>query len=69
VSSLTDYLFPSEPTGLGCSTILSPEGSAQFAAQIFGLKNHLVWAKLRASLLNTWISLKQADKKIRECNL
>ncbi|XP_063520604.1 bifunctional phosphoribosylaminoimidazole carboxylase/phosphoribosylaminoimidazole succinocarboxamide synthetase isoform X2 [Pongo pygmaeus] len=57
------------PSGLGCSTILSPEGSAQFAAQIFGLNNHLVWSKLRASILNTWISLKQADKKIRECNL
>ncbi|XP_059016635.1 bifunctional phosphoribosylaminoimidazole carboxylase/phosphoribosylaminoimidazole succinocarboxamide synthetase isoform X5 [Mustela lutreola] len=57
------------PSGLGCSTILSPEGSAQFAAQIFGLNNHLVWAKLRASILNTWISLKQADKKIREGNL
>nr|XP_035976653.1 uncharacterized protein LOC118553661 [Halichoerus grypus] len=54
------------PSGLGCSTILSPEGSAQFAAQIFGLNNHLVWAKLRASVLNTWISLKQADKKIRD---
>ncbi|XP_045329906.1 multifunctional protein ADE2 isoform X2 [Leopardus geoffroyi] len=57
------------PSGLGCSTILSPEGSAQFAAQIFGLNNHLVWAKLRANILNTWISLKQADKKIREGNL
>ncbi|XP_066089482.1 bifunctional phosphoribosylaminoimidazole carboxylase/phosphoribosylaminoimidazole succinocarboxamide synthetase [Saccopteryx bilineata] len=57
------------PSGLGCSTILSPEGSAQFAAQIFGLNNHLVWAKLRASILNTWISLKQADKKIREGNI
>ncbi|XP_067592197.1 bifunctional phosphoribosylaminoimidazole carboxylase/phosphoribosylaminoimidazole succinocarboxamide synthetase isoform X7 [Pseudorca crassidens] len=57
------------PSGLGCSTILSPEGSAQFAAQIFGLNNHLIWAKLRASVLNTWISFKQADKKIREGNL
>uniref|UniRef100_A0A8C5VS61 PurE domain-containing protein n=1 Tax=Microcebus murinus TaxID=30608 RepID=A0A8C5VS61_MICMU len=53
------------PSGLGCSTILSPEGSAQFAAQMFGLNNHLVWCKLRASILNTWISLKLADKKIR----
>lgn len=57
------------PSGLGCSTVLSPEGSAQFAAQIFGLNNHLVWARLRASILNTWVSLKQADKKIREGNL
>ncbi|XP_055444628.1 bifunctional phosphoribosylaminoimidazole carboxylase/phosphoribosylaminoimidazole succinocarboxamide synthetase isoform X5 [Bubalus kerabau] len=58
-----------EYEGLGCSTILSPEGSAQFAAQIFGLNNHLIWARLRASVLNTWISLKQADKKIREASL
>uniref|UniRef100_G1KIB3 PurE domain-containing protein n=1 Tax=Anolis carolinensis TaxID=28377 RepID=G1KIB3_ANOCA len=54
------------PSGLGCSTILSPEGAAQFAAQVFGLNNHFIWAKLRSSMLNTWISLKQADKKIRE---
>ncbi|XP_064005406.1 bifunctional phosphoribosylaminoimidazole carboxylase/phosphoribosylaminoimidazole succinocarboxamide synthetase [Pogoniulus pusillus] len=57
------------PSGLGCPTTLSPEGAAQFAAQIFGLNNHLVWSKLRASMLNTWISLKQADKKLRECSL
>ncbi|XP_064367191.1 bifunctional phosphoribosylaminoimidazole carboxylase/phosphoribosylaminoimidazole succinocarboxamide synthetase isoform X1 [Dromaius novaehollandiae] len=57
------------PSGLGCPTTLSPEGAAQFAAQIFGLNNHLVWAKLRSSMLNTWISLKQADKKLRECTL
>ncbi|XP_077659575.1 bifunctional phosphoribosylaminoimidazole carboxylase/phosphoribosylaminoimidazole succinocarboxamide synthetase isoform X2 [Urocitellus parryii] len=57
------------PSGLGCSTILSPEGSAQFAAQIFGLNNHLIWAKLRANILNTWIFLKQADRKIREHSL
>jgi phosphoribosylaminoimidazole carboxylase/phosphoribosylaminoimidazole-succinocarboxamide synthase len=46
-------------SGLGCSTILSPEESFQFAAQIFGLNNYLVWAKLRAYMLilNTWISL------------
>uniref|UniRef100_A0A8C6YG94 PurE domain-containing protein n=1 Tax=Naja naja TaxID=35670 RepID=A0A8C6YG94_NAJNA len=57
------------PTGLGCSTILSPEGAAQFAAQIFGLNDHCVWAKLRSCILNTWISLKQADKKMREYTL
>ncbi|XP_072192915.1 bifunctional phosphoribosylaminoimidazole carboxylase/phosphoribosylaminoimidazole succinocarboxamide synthetase isoform X2 [Excalfactoria chinensis] len=57
------------PSGLGCPTTLSPEGAAQFAAQIFGLNNHLVWAKLQSNMLNTWISLKQADKKLRECTL
>ncbi|TRZ21463.1 hypothetical protein HGM15179_005640 [Zosterops borbonicus] len=56
------------PSGLSCPTTLSPEGAAQFAAQIFGLNNHLVWAKLRSNLLNTWISLKQADKKLRACS-
>ncbi|XP_045899429.1 multifunctional protein ADE2 isoform X1 [Micropterus dolomieu] len=57
------------PSGLGCSTILSPEASAQFAAQIFGLTDHLVWCKLRASMLNTWVSLKLADKKLQACSL
>uniref|UniRef100_A0A8C2Q4Y6 PurE domain-containing protein n=1 Tax=Cyprinus carpio TaxID=7962 RepID=A0A8C2Q4Y6_CYPCA len=57
------------PSGLGCSTVLSPEAAAQFAAQILGLNDHLVWLKLRASMLNTWISLKQADKKLQECSL
>ncbi|ROL51021.1 Multifunctional protein ADE2 [Anabarilius grahami] len=57
------------PSGLGCSTVLSPEAAAQFAAQILGLNDHLVWARLRASMLNTWVSLKQADKKLQECSL
>ncbi|XP_062413066.1 multifunctional protein ADE2 isoform X2 [Sardina pilchardus] len=57
------------PSGLGCSTILSPDAAAQFAAQIFGLTNHMVWCKLRASILNTWISLKLADKKLQACSL
>ncbi|XP_077463115.1 bifunctional phosphoribosylaminoimidazole carboxylase/phosphoribosylaminoimidazole succinocarboxamide synthetase isoform X2 [Stigmatopora argus] len=57
------------PSGLGCSTILSPDAAAQFAAQIFGLTNHLVWCKLRASMLNTWVGLKVADKKLQACTL
>ncbi|XP_075422181.1 bifunctional phosphoribosylaminoimidazole carboxylase/phosphoribosylaminoimidazole succinocarboxamide synthetase isoform X2 [Ascaphus truei] len=57
------------PSGLGCATVLSPEAAAQFAAQIFGLSNHLVWSKLRSCTLNTWISLKQADMKLRECSM
>lgn len=57
------------PSGLGCSTILSPDAAAQFAAQIFGLNDHLVWGKLRASMLNTWTSLKLADQKLQACSL
>ena len=53
-------------SGLGYSTILSPEGSAQLATQIFGLNNHLLWGKLQASTLNTRIIWKKGDKKIRE---
>lgn len=57
------------PAGLGCSTVISPEAAAQFAAQIMGLSNHLVWCKLRASMLNTWVSLKVADQKLQACSL
>ncbi|XP_029003404.1 multifunctional protein ADE2 isoform X1 [Betta splendens] len=57
------------PSGLGCSTVLSPEAAAQFAAQIFGLTDHLVWCKLRASMLNTWVALKLADKKLQACSI
>ncbi|XP_061833399.2 bifunctional phosphoribosylaminoimidazole carboxylase/phosphoribosylaminoimidazole succinocarboxamide synthetase [Nerophis lumbriciformis] len=57
------------PSGLGCPTILSPEAAAQFAAQVFGLTNHLVWCKLRASMLNTWVALKVADKKLQACSI
>ncbi|TSN30205.1 Multifunctional protein ADE2 [Bagarius yarrelli] len=57
------------PSGLGCSTILSPDAAGQHAAQILGLTDHLVWAKLRASMLNTWITLKQADKKLQQCSI
>jgi hypothetical protein len=32
------HLFDFPVVLAGCSTILSPEGSAQFAAQIFGVK-------------------------------
>ncbi|XP_072920713.1 multifunctional protein ADE2-like [Hemitrygon akajei] len=53
------------PSGLGCSTVLFPEAAALFAAQIFGQFDHLVWAKLRANILTNWISLKQADKQLR----
>ncbi|KAG9331884.1 hypothetical protein JZ751_016622 [Albula glossodonta] len=57
------------PSGLGCSTVLSPDAAAQFAAQVLGLSDHLVWARLRASMLNTWVSLKQADKKLQGFSL
>ncbi|XP_068134703.1 bifunctional phosphoribosylaminoimidazole carboxylase/phosphoribosylaminoimidazole succinocarboxamide synthetase-like [Hyperolius riggenbachi] len=55
--------------GLGFSTVLSPEAAAQFAAHILGLSSHLLWSKLRTSSLNKWIAMKQADVKLRQCNV
>ncbi len=58
-------ISPSVP-GLGCTTVLSPEGAALQAAQILALSDPLVWSRLRARQLNTWVSLKMADKKARD---
>jgi len=52
------------PSGLGCTTVLSPEGAALAAAQILALTDHVVWSRLKAQQLNTWINLKNADKEI-----
>ncbi|KAL4230339.1 hypothetical protein ACF0H5_010722 [Mactra antiquata] len=54
------------PSGLGCTTVTSPDGAALAAAQILGLQDHVIWAKLRTKQLNTWIGLKVADQKQRE---
>ncbi|KAK0042724.1 multifunctional protein ADE2 [Biomphalaria pfeifferi] len=51
------------PSGLGCTTVIDPEGAALAAAQILALKDHMVWARLRARQLNTWLSLVEADSK------
>nr|BAE93515.1 hypothetical protein similar to phosphoribosylaminoimidazole carboxylase [Enchytraeus japonensis] len=52
------------PSGLGCSTVISAEAAALNAAQILALNDHMVWMRLRASQLNTWVDLRLADKKI-----
>lgn len=54
------------PSGLGCTTVTSPDAAALAAAQILGLTDHVIWSKLRTKQLNTWISLKEADKKTRD---
>jgi phosphoribosylaminoimidazole carboxylase/phosphoribosylaminoimidazole-succinocarboxamide synthase len=43
-----------------------PEAAALCAAQILSLKDHVIWSKVRAKQLNTWIGLKEADKKSRD---
>ncbi|KAK4325350.1 hypothetical protein Pmani_004065 [Petrolisthes manimaculis] len=52
------------PSGMGCGTVLYPEGAAQSAASFLALSDHVIWAKLRAKQLNLWVSLKLADKRI-----
>lgn len=54
------------PSGLGCTTVVHPEAAALAAAQIHAMQNHLVWARLRAKQLTNFISLKQADVKLRK---
>ncbi|XP_077983789.1 multifunctional protein ADE2-like [Glandiceps talaboti] len=53
------------PSGLGCATVLSPEAAGLNAAQILSLNDHMIWARLRAKQLNTWVGLVLADKKVR----
>lgn len=53
------------PSGLGCPTLLNPDGAAICAAQILGLHDHVIWSRLRAHKLNTWVGLKHADKKFK----
>lgn len=43
-----------------------PEAAALCAAQILALNDHVIWSNVRAKQLNTWIGLKEADKKSRK---
>lgn len=53
------------PSGLGCSTVVYPEAAALNAAQIVGLSNYVVWSKTRVRQLDNYVSLKYADKVVR----
>ncbi|GAB6027265.1 hypothetical protein CHUAL_001550 [Chamberlinius hualienensis] len=52
------------PSGLGCTTALSPETAAYQVAQIFGLANHAVWSRIRSRQLNMAVSLINEDSKL-----
>lgn len=53
------------PSGLGCGTVLYPEAAALNAAQILGIGNYIIWAKLRVRQLNNIVTLKSADQNVR----
>jgi len=52
------------PSGLGCATVLTPDAAAICAANILSLSDHMVWCRLRIKLLQNYITLMKADKKI-----
>ncbi|XP_043479993.1 multifunctional protein ADE2-like [Leptopilina heterotoma] len=54
------------PSGLGCTTVIYPESAALAAAQIHALNDYFVWSRLRVKILTNFITLKQADLKIRK---
>jgi phosphoribosylaminoimidazole carboxylase/phosphoribosylaminoimidazole-succinocarboxamide synthase len=54
------------PSGLGCTTVLYPEAAALAAAQILGLTDHVIWARLRVKSVTNFATLQTADKKARE---
>lgn len=53
------------PSGLGCATVIYPEAAALNAAQILGLSNYMIWARLRVKMVNNLIGLKKADQELR----
>lgn len=53
------------PSGLGCGTVIYPESAALNAAQILGIGNYTIWAKLRVKQLTNIVNLKQSDELIR----
>lgn len=59
----------SVPSGLGCATVIYPDSAALMAAQIIGLQDYLVWARLRVKQLEMATSLRQADKKLRNLSV
>lgn len=53
------------PSGLGCGLVMSPEAAALNAAQILGLNDHVIWSRLRVKQYNTWLGLKEADRRLQ----
>ncbi|XP_035679021.1 multifunctional protein ADE2-like [Branchiostoma floridae] len=54
------------PSGLGCSTVLSPDAAVLAAAQILSLSDHMIWSRLRCKQLYTYLGLKDSDKEVRK---
>lgn len=53
------------PSGLGCSTVLSPDGAAQCAANMMALHDHVIWSKLRVQQVDNRTKLNSDDGALR----
>lgn len=54
------------PSGLGCPTVINPEGAALAAAQSLALSDHILWSRLLVKQLDNSIRLLLADKEIAD---
>lgn len=55
----------SVPSGLGCATVIYPDSAALMAAQIIGLKDYIIWARIRSKQLEMAAALRKADNKLQ----
>jgi len=53
------------PSGLGCSTVLTPDAAAYSAAQLLCQQDVSVWCRLRAKQLMMWCGLRLWDSSIK----
>jgi len=50
------------PSGLGCPTVIDPEGAALTATKMLGMYDHCIWGKLRGFRLTNALKLMYADR-------
>lgn len=49
------------PSGLGCTTVLSPDAAALAAAQMLALHDHILWGTLRVAAFARTLGVLRAD--------
>lgn len=52
------------PSGLGCTTAIQTDTAALNAASILSLNDHMLWGRLRARQLNTYVGLIHDNQKM-----
>lgn len=57
------------PSGLSCSTVISPETAGFHAASILALSEVTVWCSWKAMQLKNWLGLVEADQEVIKTNV